>query len=79
LVKIIAISVLGLQLAPLNPRLNTWLKSYCSENGIVFIDVNQVLETNGALSEDYAYDGVHLLGTGYKKWGELIMPIIGSD
>jgi lysophospholipase L1-like esterase len=59
--------------------LNTWLENYCKENGLLFVDINQVLEKDGALDKQYTYDGVHLLGTGYKKWAELLLPIIENE
>jgi lysophospholipase L1-like esterase len=38
--------------------------------------VHQILTFDNALNKEYTYDGVHLLGVGYEKWGKLIMPII---
>lgn len=57
-------------------QLNTWLGNYCREKDIIFIDINKTLETDGALDEQYTYDGVHLLGNAYAKWRDLLLPII---
>jgi lysophospholipase L1-like esterase len=59
--------------------LNNGLKNICMENGLTFIDVNKILSADGALINEYTYDGVHLFGIGYKKWGELIIPIIKDN
>ncbi|MCP3850959.1 MAG: lipolytic protein [Gammaproteobacteria bacterium] len=53
-------------------ELNDLLHNYSKTNGVHFIDINKELEVNGALNSSYTYDGVHLLGNGYKKWRELI-------
>lgn len=55
-------------------ELNRMLKDYAKANGIVFIDVNKALSTNGALDPSYTYDGVHLSGNAYEKWRDLILP-----
>lgn len=54
-------------------ELNRMLKDYGKANDIVFIDVNKELSKNGALEPSYTYDGVHLLGNGYRKWKDLIL------
>jgi len=53
-------------------ELNALLKEYALANNVSFVDVNSALSVNGALNSSYTYDGVHLLGTGYDTWKELI-------
>jgi lysophospholipase L1-like esterase len=53
-------------------ELNALLKEYALKNNLSFVDVNSVLSVNGALKSSYTYDGVHLLGSGYDTWKELI-------
>jgi lysophospholipase L1-like esterase len=60
-------------------ELNSGLKSVCMEKGLTFIDVNKILSLDGALKKEYTNDGVHLLSIGYKKWRELIIPIITNN
>jgi lysophospholipase L1-like esterase len=57
-------------------ELNTGLKSMCIRNELLYIDVNIVLSSDNALNKEYTYDGVHLFGSGYNKWKELLIPII---
>lgn len=56
------------QVNALNARLGT----YAEKNGIRYIDVNRALSANGHLDETYTFDGVHLRGSGYAKWRELL-------
>jgi lysophospholipase L1-like esterase len=60
-------------------ELNTWLERYCEERGIIYIDINRALADADALRKEYTYDGVHLLGSGYKIWGKMIMTIIEDE
>jgi len=53
--------------------LNKMLKEYAFKEGIMFIDVNNVLSRGGALDSIYTYDGTHLLCNGYVKWRDLIL------
>ena len=57
-------------------ELNNGLNNICIENDIMFIDINKKLSEAGKLKNEYTYDGVHLLGTGYREWGRLIKPIM---
>jgi len=57
-------------------ELNNGLENICIENDITFIDINIILSEAGKLKNEYTYDGVHLLGIGYREWGRLIKPII---
>lgn len=55
----------------LNPHveeLNFLLKKYCTENNIIFIDLNKNLSSEKVLKSEYTYDGVHLNASGYQVW-----------
>jgi len=54
-------------------ELNKMLREYTNKEDVIFIDVNKELSTGGALDSIYTYDGVHLLGSGYVKWRDLIL------
>jgi len=54
-------------------ELNKMLREYANKEDVIFIDVNKELSTGGALDSIYTYDGVHLLGSGYVKWRDLIL------
>jgi hypothetical protein len=45
--------------------LDDGLRQWCSESKIIFIDLNEVLSTNGSLRADVSDDGVHLNNNGY--------------
>ena len=49
------------------------LRQYADKEGIIFIDVNNELSSGKALDSIYTYDGIHLLGSGYVKWRNLIL------
>ena len=57
-------------------ELNHGLRNICIRKNILFVDVNEILSTNGTLNNEYTYDGVHLYGNGYREWGKLIMSIM---
>jgi lysophospholipase L1-like esterase len=57
-------------------KLNNGLKEMCDKNNFLYVDVNGKLSGDGALNEEYTYDGIHLSGGGYKKWAEALSPII---
>ncbi len=66
-----------------NPTLNSrvketnkLLRQTSINKGIDLIDLNKLMGNNNSLKEEYSYDGVHLNGIGYQKWGEIIDPII---
>jgi lysophospholipase L1-like esterase len=47
--------------------LNSWLKDYCSKNGIVYLDYfSAVVDDQGLLRKELADDGLHPNGAGYK-------------
>ncbi|ALJ04475.1 hypothetical protein APS56_04670 [Pseudalgibacter alginicilyticus] len=55
---------------------NKLLKQTCLNKGIDYIDLNKFMGNDDYLREEYSYDGLHINGKGYKKWGEIILPII---
>jgi lysophospholipase L1-like esterase len=55
-------------------ELNGLLMNYAKANDISFIDINKELSNNGALEPPYTYNGMHLVGKGYEKWRDLILP-----
>jgi lysophospholipase L1-like esterase len=57
-------------------ELNKLLEDYAQERKVDFVDLNSELSKDGALNQVYTYDGVHLLGNGYEKWRDLILPKI---
>jgi lysophospholipase L1-like esterase len=47
--------------------LNRWLKTYCAENGHIYLDYFSVMvDDTGLLKRDLAADGLHPNGAGYK-------------
>ena len=47
--------------------LNNWLKSYCANNGVVYLDYfSAVVDDKGLLKKDLADDGLHPNAAGYK-------------
>jgi lysophospholipase L1-like esterase len=54
-------------------ELNYFLKIYCNDKEIKYLDINQYLSRNGKLIGKYSSDGVHLNNTGYKKWRDIIL------
>jgi lysophospholipase L1-like esterase len=57
-------------------QLNMWFEKYCNDKKNLYLDLNGILSADNALKSEYTYDGVHLLGIGYKCWRDLILPII---
>lgn len=55
---------------------NKNLIAMCIKNDIKFVNLNEVLATNKTLNETYSFDGLHLTASAYKKWKEIITPII---
>ncbi len=65
----------------INPKVhstNAELQNLCKQKKIEYINLNKYLSKNKILLEKYTTDGVHLTGSGYEKWGEIIKPIIES-
>lgn len=61
---------------PLVAQLNSRLKEYAQRNGLLFVDVNAVLSTNGVLNDEYTSDGVHLTPAAYARWRDLLLPVL---
>lgn len=71
--------VVGESLQGLNTQveeLNSLLKSYCHENRVQFLDVNEVLAPNGVLLDDFSCDDLHLNAKAYQQWSSLLIPIV---
>jgi lysophospholipase L1-like esterase len=60
-------------------KLNNKLKEMASELEVEFIDINAGLSLDNILVEKYGDEsGLHLSMDGYKKWVEIIKPIINQ-
>lgn len=60
-------------------KINNELLLLSQESGYTYIDLySAFLDNDGALKGEYSNDGLHLLGTGYLKWREIIEPYIGG-
>ena len=58
------------------PEWNKYIKNYCEEHGIGYIDVTQICKEHEDL---YIDDGVHLQEEFYPYWGSLLASQIASD
>lgn len=48
-------------------ELNTWLKDYCSKNGVVYLDYfSALVDDKGMMKKELADDGLHPNDAGYK-------------
>lgn len=57
-------------------ELNAALRAMCAAKGCEFLDLFPRFATDGgALKPDLTTDGVHLTGSGYKLWTELLRPV----
>lgn len=52
--------------------LNSLLRAWCTEKGIIYVDPNNALSENEALLSRFSYDGLHLNGEAYVVWREVI-------
>src|ERR1700730_15409236 len=52
--------------------LNSLLRAWCTEKGIIYVDLNNALSVNEALLSRFSYDGLHLNGEAYVVWREVI-------
>lgn len=80
-IKVVVQSTLfvGESLQGLNTQveeLNSLLKSYCHENRVQFLDVNEVLAPNGVLLDDFSCDDLHLNAKAYQQWSSLLIPVV---
>lgn len=58
-------------------KLNAKIKNIATENNITYIDIfSHLLDSSSKLSKEYSNDGLHLLGTGYIKWKNIIEPYV---
>lgn len=53
--------------------INHFLKGYCDQSGLMFLDLNEKLCADGFLPKKYSTDGLHLNHEAYRVWGDLIM------
>ena len=52
---------------------NALLREMCTRKGIIFVDVySRLADENGKLNKEYTNDGLHLMGSGYLVWKEVI-------
>ena len=58
---------------------NSKLEEICKILNVKYININKILSKNSVLKEEYSFDGIHINGKAYKKWSELIMPIIEQN
>lgn len=58
------------------PEWNAYIKNYCEEHGIGYIDATEICNQHRDL---YIDDGVHLVEEFYPYWGALIAAQIASD
>jgi lysophospholipase L1-like esterase len=61
---------------PIVKRLNSELEKFCSENGILFLDLNKHLSENDILKNEYTHDGLHLNAKGYEAWAKIITGLL---
>ncbi|MBN1501686.1 MAG: GDSL family lipase [Spirochaetes bacterium] len=54
-------------------ELNSRLVLLAEKHNAVFINVNSVLATDDVLKPEFTYDELHLLGSGYAKWRDLLL------
>jgi lysophospholipase L1-like esterase len=60
--------------------LNLKLKAYAAQQKLIYININEGLTSEKyGLLNDYTYDGIHLLGSGYLKWSRTIAPYVNSN
>ncbi len=59
---------------------NGMLKDWCDDNEIIFVDLFIHLKNGNDdfLNPEFTYDGLHLNGSGYQKWANVIQPLIKS-
>lgn len=64
---------------PLIRDLNSRLQALAGREGYSFVDLNAVLAASAeGLRTTYTLDGVHLNGTGYRRWSEVVRPLISN-
>lgn len=57
---------------------NELIRTFCQKNGLTFVDLYAQMKNDGdeKMNPLYTNDGLHLLGPGYIKWKEIIMPYV---
>lgn len=68
-------STINGRIRQLNARLATLASAHVS-----YVDLTSALAANSGLRDEFTYDGVHLNGEGYRRWGTAIvrfMPVAG--
>ncbi|MEZ9069281.1 SGNH/GDSL hydrolase family protein [Vibrio atlanticus] len=71
----------GSKLQGLNPSvelLNSKISEHCTQQGIMFLDVNSALSPNKLLSNEYSCDDLHLNAKAYQTWAEVLQPTIAE-
>ncbi len=59
--------------------LNSWIKDYCTKNGLVYLDYfSAVVDDKGMLKRDLSDDGLHPNASGYKIMAPLARKAIAS-
>lgn len=54
-------------------ELNAELEQYAQESGAVYIELNDSMaSSDSGLYPDLTYDGIHLVGQGYRRWSEVL-------
>jgi lysophospholipase L1-like esterase len=53
-------------------QLNTRLRELALKMRVPFLDLNPLLAPSGRLAPEFTYDGLHLKGTAYLRWGDAI-------
>ncbi len=57
--------------------INARLQPVAEANGCIWIDLySHLSDADGHLKREYTNDGLHLMGTAYLKWRDVIMPYI---
>ncbi|MGL4229157.1 MAG: sialate O-acetylesterase, partial [Tannerellaceae bacterium] len=57
---------------------NELIRTFCQNNGYTFVDLYSQMKNDGdeKMNPMYTNDGLHLLGPGYIKWKEIVMPYV---
>lgn len=58
--------------------INAELLKYSEQRQITFVDTYHSFVLNGVLNPKYSVDGVHLNGTAYKLWAEIVKPYVNE-
>ena len=62
------------------PRVNELLPSIAERHGAEYVDLWPAFaDEDGKLSRAYTTDGLHLSGAGYKRWAEMVRPLLDNN